>query len=38
MIDQIRSIDNKRLLKKFGELNQEQIELIKANLSIVLDI
>lgn len=38
MIDQIRAIDNKRLLKKIGELNQEQIEIIKTNLSIVLDI
>ena len=38
MIDQIRAIDNKRLLKKIGELNQEQIELIKTNLSIILDI
>lgn len=37
MIDQIRAIDNKRLLKKIGELNQDQIELIKTNLSIVLD-
>ena len=38
MIDQVRAIDNKRLLKKIGELNQDQIELIKTNLSIVLDI
>ncbi len=38
MIDQVRTIDNKRLLKKIGELNQDQIELIKTNLSIVLDI
>ena len=38
MIDQIRSIDNKRLLKKIGELNLEQIELIKTNLAIVLDL
>ncbi|MBX7108695.1 MAG: type II toxin-antitoxin system PemK/MazF family toxin [Chitinophagales bacterium] len=37
MIDQIRAIDNKRLLKKIGDLDQEQIELIKTNLSIVLD-
>lgn len=37
MIDQVRAIDNKRLLKKIGDLNQEQIELIKTNLSIVLD-
>ncbi len=38
MIDQIRTIDNKRLLKRVGELNQEKIEIIKTNLSIVLDI
>jgi len=38
MIDQIRAIDNKRLLKKIGQLDKEQIELIKTNLSIVLDI
>ncbi len=38
MIDQIRAIDNKRLQKKIGELDLSQIELIKANLSIVLDI
>ncbi len=38
MIDQIRAIDNKRLLKKIGELTQEKIELIKSNLIIVLDI
>ena len=37
MIDQVRAIDNKRLLKKIGDLNQEQIELIRTNLSIVLD-
>ncbi len=38
MIDQIRAIDNKRLLKKIGELNQEQIEFIKTNLVIILDL
>jgi mRNA interferase MazF len=38
MIDQVRAIDNKRLLKKTGELNEDQVELIKANLSIILDI
>jgi mRNA interferase MazF len=38
MIDQVRAIDNKRLLKKIGELNQDLIEIIKINLSIVLDI
>ncbi len=38
MIDQIRAIDNKRLIKKIGELSDEQILLIKSNLSIVLDL
>ena len=38
MIDQIRAIDNKRLLKKIGELSQQEIEFIKINLSIILDI
>jgi mRNA interferase MazF len=38
MIDQIRAIDNKRLLKKIGTLNQEQIDFIKTNLAIVLDL
>ena len=38
MIDQVRAIDNKRLLKKIGELNQEQVALVKTNLSIILDI
>ena len=38
MIDQIRAIDNKRLIKKIGDLNQEQVGFIKTNLGIVLDI
>lgn len=38
MIDQIRAIDNKRLIKKIGELNEEKIESIKKNISIVLDM
>lgn len=38
MIDQIRTIDNKRLLKKIGELNPDQINLIKTNLAIILDL
>lgn len=38
MIDQIRAIDNKRLLKKIGELNQDEIDLIKTNLAIILDL
>ena len=35
MMDQIRSINNKRLLKKNGNLEQGTIDLIKENLSII---
>jgi mRNA interferase MazF len=38
MIDQVRAIDNKRLLKKVGDLPHELINQIKENLSIILDI
>lgn len=38
MIDQIRTIDNKRLIKKIGELEEDKINLIKMNLSIILDL
>ena len=38
LIDQVRSIDNKRLIKKLGKLNKEQILKLKANLRIVLDL
>ena len=38
MIDQIPAIDNKRLLKKIGDLSEEQIALTKKNLCIVLDL
>jgi len=38
MIDQIRAIDNRRLLKKVGVLNQEKIDVVRSNLSIILDI
>ena len=38
MIDQVRSIDNKRLVKKVGEVDQAMRERIKENLKIVLDL
>ena len=38
MIDQIRAIDNKRLIKKIGELPSEIINLIKGNITIMLDL
>ena len=38
MIDQIRAIDNKRLIKKVGILPSDLIEKIKENISIVIDL
>ena len=38
MIDQLRAIDNKRLLKKIGNLPTELIEKTKENIGIILDL
>ena len=38
LVDQIRAIDNKRLIKKIGKLKKEQREKLKSNMRIVLDI
>lgn len=38
LIDQIRAIDNRRLLKKIGSLSIKHSLLVKENLSIVLDL
>jgi len=38
MIDQIRAIDNKRMIKKVGDLPAELITKVKENLMIVFDI
>ena len=38
MIDQVRAIDNKRLLKKLGELPDNLSNKVKENLAIVLDM
>ena len=38
MIDQLRAIDNKRLIKKIGALPEELIERVKENIRIVLDL
>lgn len=38
MIDQIRAIDNKRLVKKIGELPIEIINIVKENLMILIDL
>jgi mRNA interferase MazF len=38
LVDQVRAIDNNRLIKKLGQLTKEQKHDLKANLRIVLDI
>jgi mRNA interferase MazF len=38
LVDQIRAIDNKRFIKKVGQLNKNQIIKIKDNIRIVLDL
>ena len=38
LIDQIRAIDNRRLIKRLGKLTKEQIVSLKSNISIVLDL
>jgi mRNA interferase MazF len=38
LVDQVRTIDNKRLIKKLGQLTKEQKRVLKENLRIVFDI
>ncbi len=38
MIDRIRSIDNKRLINKVGDLPSDLIELVKENIQIIIDL
>lgn len=38
LVDQIRAIDNKRLKKRLAALTKEQIQTLKTNVRIVLDI
>jgi mRNA interferase MazF len=38
LVDQIRAIDNKRLIQKTGKLTQGQINQLKHNIKIVLDL
>ena len=38
MIDQIRAIDNKRLIKKVGKLPIELEEKVKENIAIIIDL
>jgi mRNA interferase MazF len=38
MIDQVRAIDNKRLIKKIGELPESLAAKVMENLKIILDL
>ncbi|MCK4922959.1 MAG: type II toxin-antitoxin system PemK/MazF family toxin [Bacteroidales bacterium] len=38
MVDQIRAIDNKRLVKKIGNLPTNLINLVKENIMIIIDL
>ena len=38
MIDQVRVVDNKRLVKKVGEVDSDTAEKIRENMKIILDL
>ncbi len=38
MIDQVRAVDNKRLIKKLGKLPESLSNKVKENLAIILDL
>jgi len=38
MIDQIRAVDNKRLVKKVGDLPKDLVDFVKENLMIIIDL
>ncbi len=38
MIDQLRAIDNKRLIKRIGKMPKSLEAIIKENLTIILDL
>ncbi len=38
LVDQIRAVDNRRLLKKIGHLTKDQKEKLKDNIRIMLDL
>jgi mRNA interferase MazF len=37
-VDQIRAIDNKRLIQKIGQISAAQILILKRNILVVLDL
>lgn len=38
LVDQARAIDNRRLLKRIGQLTKDQIEKLRQNLKVILDL
>ncbi len=38
LVDQPRAIDNKRFIQRLGTLTPEQMQVVKKNLKIVLDL
>ena len=38
MIDQVRAIDNRRLIRKLGIIPMNEIKRVKENLKIILDL
>lgn len=38
LIDQLRAIDNRRLIKKIGDLPESLVQVSRENLKIVLDL
>jgi mRNA interferase MazF len=38
MVDQIRTVDNNRLIKKIGVVNQTAADTLRENLKILLDL
>ena len=38
MIDQVRAIDNNRLVKRTGKLSNELSDIVKENLKIIMDL
>ncbi|MFO0355448.1 MAG: type II toxin-antitoxin system PemK/MazF family toxin [Sphingobacteriaceae bacterium] len=38
LVDQIRAIDNNRLIKKLSKLTNEQVKTLKSNIRVVLDV
>ena len=38
MVDQIRAIDKKRLIKKIGKLKKDQVKQLKRNVGVLLEM